>query len=46
MKKERLSLMYMIKYLERDGSIVFVPIQTWSQTRKQEFAMREWTNVN
>ena len=24
----------------------FVPIQTWSQTRKQEFAMREWASVN
>ena len=35
----------MIKYLEKDGIIVYTPIRTWSAARKEEYKMREWENV-
>ena len=34
--------MYMIKYPEKDGIIVYVPIKNYSKERKIEFNLREW----
>ena len=36
----------MIKYPEKDGIIVYVPIKTYSKARKEEWSMREWEKVN
>ena len=38
--------MYIIKYPEKDGIIVYTPIKTWSAKRKEEYKMREWETVN
>ena len=38
--------MYMKKYPEKDGIIVYTPVRTYSKERKEEFKMREWEKVN
>lgn len=38
--------MYMLKYPEKDGIIVYTPIKTWSKARKEEYTLREWEHLN
>lgn len=38
--------MYIVKYLEKDGIIVYTPTKTYSKERKEEFELRKWMNLN
>ena len=38
--------MCIIKYPEKDGIIVYVPIKNYSKERKTEFNLREWMSLD
>lgn len=38
--------MYIVKYLEKDGIIVYTPTKTYSKERQAEFNLREWMPLN
>lgn len=38
--------MYILKYLEKDGIIVYTDVSNWSEKRREEFALREWHPMN
>ena len=38
--------MYIVKYLEKDGIIVYTPTKTYSKERKAEFNLREWMSLD